>query len=70
MSQHTPAKSPPALTYTARAPRAGNTLTCRRCGRVHRYPVDGGPPVRCECGWWYTNRGGLIQEEFKPRIGE
>jgi hypothetical protein len=69
MSQHSTAKSPPARTYTARAPLSGHTLTCRRCGRVHPYPEAGGAPVRCECGWWYENHNGLIQEEFKPRLG-
>jgi hypothetical protein len=69
MSQHVHAKSPPPVTYTARPPLEGHTFTCRRCGRVHPYPQDGGPAARCECGWWYENHGGLIQEEFKPRLG-
>jgi hypothetical protein len=69
MSQHSYTKSPPPVTYSARPPLSGPTLTCRRCERVHAYPQPGGPSVRCECGWWYTNIGGLIQEEFKPRLG-
>jgi hypothetical protein len=37
---------------------------------VYPYPHDHGAPVRCECGWWYTNLGqGKIVEEFRPRIG-
>jgi hypothetical protein len=37
---------------------------------VYPYPPDHGAPVRCECGWWYTNLGhGRIIEEFRPRIG-
>jgi len=36
---------------------------------VHAYPVDGGRPIRCECGWWYENHGGLIVEHFRPRLG-
>jgi hypothetical protein len=69
MSQHKPVTSPPPITYTGRRPLGARTLTCRRCGRVHPYPVDGGPPIRCECGWWYENHGGLIQEAFKSRLG-
>jgi hypothetical protein len=69
MSTHHNAKSPPPVTYTAQPPLTGATLTCARCKRVHPYPEDGGKPIRCECGWWYENHGGLIQEEFKPRLG-
>ena len=37
---------------------------------MYPYPHDHGAPVRCECGWWYTNLGhGRIVEEFRPRIG-
>jgi hypothetical protein len=57
------------VTYTAQAPLSGSTLTCSRCGRVYPYPQAGGAPVRCECGWWYENRGGKIAETFKPRLG-
>jgi hypothetical protein len=69
MSQHkeTPSRKP--VTYTGRPPLGNVTLTCSRCKRVHAYPQDGGKPVRCECGWWYENHGGLIREEFKSRIG-
>ncbi|MBD5634762.1 MAG: hypothetical protein IAI49_09815 [Candidatus Eremiobacteraeota bacterium] len=69
MSQHKSTPSPKPVTYTAKAALGSRTLTCSRCGRVHAYPVDGGRPIRCECGWWYENRGGLIQEHFKPRLG-
>jgi hypothetical protein len=57
------------LTYTAQGPISGATLTCKRCGRTHPYPRAGGPPVRCECGWWYEIAGGKLVEEFKPRLG-
>jgi hypothetical protein len=56
-------------TYSAQAPLAGKTLTCKRCGRTHPYPQAGGAPVRCECGWWYENVGGQLKDEFKPRLG-
>jgi hypothetical protein len=69
MSHPTNVKSAPARTYSGREPIAGAKLTCRRCERVHPFPHPGGPPVRCECGWWYTNVGGAIQEAFKPRLG-
>jgi hypothetical protein len=64
------APSKPAVTYTPAGTTNGPTFTCPRCERVYPYPVDHGPPVRCECGWWYTNLGhGRIVEEFRPRIG-
>jgi hypothetical protein len=69
MSQHKSNPSAAPVTYTGRAPLGPQTLTCRRCKRVHAYPVDGGKPIRCECGWWYENRNGLIQEQFKSRLG-
>ena len=69
MSQHKDTKSPAPVTYTARPPLGARTLTCSRCKRVHAYPVEGRKPIRCECGWWYENRGGMIQEQFKPRLG-
>lgn len=69
MSQHSAKPSPPIKTYTARPPLGGQTLTCRRCGRVHAFPHPGDRPIRCECGWWYVNRNGRIEEYFKPRIG-
>jgi len=59
----------PATTYTAAAEIQGRRFTCKRCLRVYPYPKDQGAPVRCECGWWYTNRGGRMLEEFRPRIG-
>lgn len=58
-----------ATTYTPAAAIRGRSFTCKRCLRVYPYPQDGGAPVRCECGWWYTNQGGRILEEFRPRIG-
>jgi|HubBroStandDraft_1064217.scaffolds.fasta_scaffold06562_2 hypothetical protein len=60
----------PAVTYTAEGAVSGPTFICPRCDRVYPYPVDHGAPVRCECGWWYTNLGhGRVIEEFRPRIG-
>lgn len=59
-----------AKTYTAAPAVTGPTFTCSRCKRVYAYPVDHGRPIRCECGWWYSNLGhGRILEEYKPRIG-
>jgi hypothetical protein len=70
MATHRPAVSPPAITYTDAGKINGPTFTCPRCERVYPYPHDHGAPVRCECGWWYTNLGhGRIIEEFRPRIG-
>ncbi|MBV8299461.1 MAG: hypothetical protein JO083_07945 [Candidatus Eremiobacteraeota bacterium] len=70
MATHRPAASAAPKTYTPAGRIDGPTFTCPRCGRVYRYPVEQGPPVRCECGWWYTNLGrGRIAEEFRPRIG-
>ncbi len=64
------APSKPPITYTPAGDITGPTFTCPRCERVYPYPVDHGSPVRCECGWWYTNLGhGRIIEEFRPRIG-
>jgi hypothetical protein len=67
MSQHPRGPSPPPRTYTPRAPVRGPVLTCRRCARVHPFPRNGSA-VRCECGWRYSNEGGQIHEEFKPRL--
>jgi len=70
MPSHKQAASPPAITYSAAPRNAGPTFTCTRCDRVYPYPEDHGAPVRCECGWWYTNLGhGKVVEEFRPRIG-
>ena len=69
MSKHQDQPSPPARTYSARPPVAGATLTCRRCRRVYPYPAPGAEPIRCECGWHYSNYDGLIQEEFRSRLG-
>jgi hypothetical protein len=64
------APSKPPVTYTPAEPAPGPTFTCPRCERIYPYPHDHGAPVRCECGWWYTNLGhGRIVEEFRPRIG-
>jgi hypothetical protein len=69
MSHPSNTGSLPARTYSRRSPISGAKLTCRRCTRVHPYPERNGAPVRCECGWWYTNLNGSIREEFKPRLG-
>ncbi|MDQ2857933.1 MAG: hypothetical protein M3R53_04675 [Candidatus Eremiobacteraeota bacterium] len=69
MSQHPVTKSPPAQTYTAKGPLRGHTLTCARCKRVYAFPNVDGLAIHCECGWRYENRGGIIEEAFKPRIG-
>jgi hypothetical protein len=70
MASHKPAASAAAITYTPAQRVDGPTFTCPRCDRVYPYPHDHGAPVRCECGWWYTNLGhGRIVEEFRPRIG-
>jgi len=63
--------SDPAVTYTPAADLSQvPTFTCPRCDRKYAYPQDYGSPVRCECGWWYTNLGhGRIIEEFRSRIG-
>jgi hypothetical protein len=60
----------PARTYTEDAPIEGPVFICPRCDREYPYPVDYGPSIRCECGWWYRNVGhSKIVEEFRPRIG-
>ncbi len=70
MATHKPAASPAAITYTPALSIGGPTFTCLRCTRVYPFPQDHGAPVRCECGWWYSNLGhGKIAEEFRPRIG-
>jgi hypothetical protein len=59
-----------AITYTGPDPIRGGTFECPRCERVYPFPKAHGSPVRCECGWWYTNLGGSrIVEAFHPRIG-
>ena len=59
-----------AITYTPQAAAPGPTFTCKRCHRVYPYPGVNDGPIRCECGWWYSNAGhNKIVEEFKPRIG-
>ncbi len=69
MSQHSVTKSPPAQTYTPKPELHGHALTCVRCKRVYPFPEVDGPAIRCECGWRYENRAGIIREAFKPRIG-
>lgn len=69
MSKHSGTVSPPPITYTARPALGGHTLTCKRCKRIHPYPVDGGPAIRCECGWRYESHDGAIREAFAPRLG-
>jgi hypothetical protein len=58
-----------SITYTSKLPLRGSTIACKRCSRVHPFPKEGAPPIRCECGWWYEVRGGRIVEEFRTRIG-
>lgn len=59
-----------AITYTPAPPIRGATFQCPRCNRTHPLPRENGRPVRCECGWVYTNVGsGKIVEEFHTRIG-
>jgi hypothetical protein len=70
MASHRHATSPDPVTYTSAGKISGPTFTCPRCGRVYPYPSDHGAPIRCECGWWYTNLGhGKLVEEFRSRIG-
>ena len=62
--------SKPGVTYTAEPPIEGKTFVCKRCKRTYAFPQPGDRPIRCECGWWYTNVGNsTIVEEFRPRIG-
>lgn len=69
MATHKAVKSPPPRTYTPQEPLGAQTITCTRCERVYPYPQPGRPAIRCECGWWYSNVDGLIEEHFKPRLG-
>ena len=70
MASHSATPSAPAVTYTTAGRIDGPTFTCPRCARVYPYPQEHSKPIRCECGWWYTNLGhGRIVEEFRPRIG-
>jgi hypothetical protein len=69
MSKHHASPSPPAKTYAARPPVGSQKLTCSRCAREYPYPKPGAPAIRCECGWRYENRDGLIAEEFRSRLG-
>lgn len=60
----------PAVTYSAQKPNHGPTFECPRCARVYPFPQEPARPIRCECGWWYTNLGhGKFVEAFRPRIG-
>jgi len=59
-----------AITYTSQPGISGPKFTCPRCKRVYPFPRQEEKPIRCECGWWYTNIGNFtVVEEFKPRIG-
>ncbi len=63
-----PESSLPANTYSGRGPLRGPAFTCRRCGRAYELPRESSPPIRCECGWWYAYRDGVIIEEFRSRL--
>lgn len=56
------------ITYTSSARPVGKRFVCKRCKRIYNYPDPGGPPIRCECGWWYENDHGTIKERFWQRI--
>ena len=57
-------------TFTADDHINGRSFVCPRCSRVYAFPEPAGPPIRCECGWWYTmDANGVLKEEFKTRIG-
>jgi hypothetical protein len=57
------------VTYTSSMkPITGKKFVCKRCKREYSYPLDGGPPIRCECGWWYENDHGAIKERYWQRI--
>lgn len=58
-----------AVTYTSSMkPIPGKKFVCKRCKREYNQPVEDGAPIRCECGWWYKNVGGVIQERYWQRI--
>jgi hypothetical protein len=58
-----------AVTYTSSMkPVASNKFVCKRCKREYNRPEPGGPPIRCECGWWYENEHGTIKEAYWQRI--
>jgi len=58
-----------AVTYTSSAkPPGSKKFVCKRCKRVYNYPEPDGRPIRCECGWWYENVAGRIEERFWQRI--
>jgi hypothetical protein len=58
----------PAITYSGREPIRGPAFTCKRCGRTYALPTEAATPIRCECGWWYAYRAGVLVEEFRPRL--
>ena len=68
MSSEHDVPSPPPRTYAAQPPITGPKLTCPRCGRVYAFPRPGEQPVYCECGWYYRNVEGRIEEDFRPRF--
>lgn len=43
-------------------------FVCKRCKREYARMAPGDPPIRCECGWWYTNDRGVIREAYWQRI--
>jgi hypothetical protein len=56
----------PAVTYGAKPPLNGATLTCPRCKRVQAYPKRE-KAVRCGCGWrYFIGPSGNLMEDFKP----
>ena len=63
-----PRKADPvaAVTYTAKDRSPGRSSRVRAAIASYPYPHDGEKPIRCECGWWYTNVGhSEIVEEFQ-----
>ncbi len=63
-----PEHTMPAVTYSGREALRGPAFTCKRCGRIYELPTESSPPIRCECGWWYAYRGGVLVDEFRPRL--
>jgi hypothetical protein len=58
-----------AVTYTSSMkPIKDRKFVCKRCKREYNHPMPGDPPIRCECGWWYTNDRGVIREAYWQRI--
>lgn len=57
-----------AVTYTPAPTIEGRVFVCKRCSRRYAYPQPGERPIRCECGWWYSNDGAGICEAYWQRI--